>query len=60
MSEFMRLWQDIRKSCRENDICKTCKYKDFSKEICDLEHVTIFDIDRILKMFTEDGEMNEH
>lgn len=60
MVELRKLWRDVRKSCRENNNCKTCKYKDFSEAVCELNNMYVFEIERIEELFEEDGEMNEH
>lgn len=60
MVELRKLCQDIRKNCGVNEYCVTCKYKEFSKKFCDIQHITDFDINQIESLFKEEGVMNEH
>lgn len=60
MVELRKLRQDIRKNCGVNEYCITCKYKNFSKKFCDIQHIPEFEIAQIESLFKEDGGMNEH
>lgn len=55
MVELRKFWRDVKKSCKENESCATCKYKDFNQEVCGIRRVTSIEIEWIENMLNEDG-----